>query len=81
MYGMMDTTRAMKAAQVRNNPGPTETLMPLGICVPGIRRWFTDSDFFMRTVHMLAPIKSRRLPAMAKMVETKNVKLFLAMPL
>ena len=40
-----------------------------------------DCDFFIITVHTLAPIKSRILPKTANMEETKNVRLFFNIPL
>ena len=39
------------------------------------------SDFFIITVHILAPIKRRTLPKTANTEEKKNVKLFFNIPL
>lgn len=49
------------------------------------RNGFTEvlmtSVFFIITVHILAPIRRSRAPNAEKMADTKNVRLFLAIPL
>jgi len=58
-------------------------MIPIGTGVVGklISTRFTSSAFLIITVHMLAPMRSKRLPAIEKIVETKNVRLFLRIPL
>lgn len=83
IYGTMETAKQANAAQLRYTPDPTETMMPIGTGLAGdpMRISLSDSDFLMSTVQMLAPMRMKRLPTMAKAVETKNVRLFLRIPL
>lgn len=80
MYGTTDTIRHAKAAQVRNRPVPSETMMLRGTLV-GVSDVFMTCDFLIITVHILAAIKSNRLPNAENTAETKKVRLFLATPL
>lgn len=79
----MEATKHANAAQLKNKPDPTETTIPrgTGFAILPMRISLMASVFFIKTVHMLAPIRIRRLPAMAKIVDTKNVRLFFAIPL
>lgn len=83
MYGTIDTTRQANAAHVRYKPLPTETIIPIGTGFDGvpIKTSLMASTFFSRTVHIAAPMRRSKLPATEKIVDTKNVKLFLRMPL
>ena len=82
IYGTIDTSNRTNAAHVKYRPSLAETMIPIGTGFVGvpIMMLFTSSDFLIMTVHMLAPIKSKRLPATEKIVETKKVRLFLRIP-
>lgn len=79
----METTRQAKAAHTMSKPEPADMVIPIGttFVTDKASRVLTDSDFFMMTVHMLAPMRSKMVPAIANIVDMKKVKLFLANPL
>ena len=77
----METNRQTKAAQRINRPFPSTTVIPIFTWFSGFTAVFMAWDFFIITVQRLAPIKRSTLPPIEKMAETKNVRLFLAMPL
>jgi hypothetical protein len=79
----MDTARHANAAQVRYNPGPTDTVMPIGTMAPS---WdtvmeLTASVFFIITVHRAAPTKSRKLPRTESVDEIRNATVCFRTPL
>lgn len=82
MYGTMDKKSDANAAQIRNRPDPVDTSMPTGVgFAEDMRVELTDSIFLIMAVQMPAPIRIKRLPTIAKPVEMKKVKFFLATPL
>jgi len=82
IYGTIDTNKHAKAAQIMYKPELAETNIPNRTEVPldPMRMELTISAFFMRTVHMAAPMRMKRLPNRAKAVDTKNVTLCFATP-
>lgn len=83
IYGMMDASRVANPAHARYRPLPIVTSTPKDtgdpVCPTVIS--FTDWAFLMMTVHIVAPMRSMKLPRMAKNVDSKNAKVCLATPL
>ena len=82
MYGATETIRQANAAQARKSPFPSDTTIPKGTGGEvGTTRWFILWAFFTMTVQITAPMSRKRLPRMAKNVESKNPKACLTKPL
>lgn len=82
IYGTIDTAKQANAAQVKNSPGPADTIIigmadPLKVTVLPL----TASVFLIITVHRAAPTKSRKLPRIARVEEMKNATVCFITPL
>ena len=81
IYGTVDNRRQVKAAQIMYRPEPIEIEIPSGIDVRATTRALMGLTLLMATVHIDAPIRSKRLPRMAKQVDTRNATVCLTRPL
>jgi hypothetical protein len=69
----MDRKSDTNAAQMRNKPEPVDTCMPTGTGCAATMTVLTDEVVLIMTVQMLAPMRRKRLPIIARVVDAKNV--------